>query len=181
MRHIFHKNLHKLYELIDRLWTFRLQIFIFLHIFHLLVQFEYQRYELLFIRVVILVKFYDPFLQNVKQRINAIIVRLLLKASGKARISSFPSCRSWSFRSKVSFGLFQRRCRQRTTRSCVPLWRRSKNWCLLVRWSARHWCHTTGRSCRCSTCSRTRGWTLATRSTTRRGRTRTWLSLFNKL
>ena len=87
MRHIFHKNLHKLYELIDRLWTFRLQIFIFLHIFHLLVQFVYQRYELLFIRLVILVKFYDPFLQNVKQRINAIIVRLLLKASGKARIN----------------------------------------------------------------------------------------------
>jgi len=64
VRHIFHKNLHKFYKFTDRLWTFRFQIFVLFHIFHLVVQFEYQRYELLFIRLLILVKFNDPFLQN---------------------------------------------------------------------------------------------------------------------
>ena len=54
--------LHKLCQLVDRLRALRLQILIFLHIPHLMMQFHYNASELFLIGLLILVEFDDALL-----------------------------------------------------------------------------------------------------------------------
>lgn len=74
---------YKLDKLCNRLWAFGVKILILLHISHLLMQLDHNRYELLLISLLSLVKFNDPLLEYIEQRVDAVIVSLFLETSGK--------------------------------------------------------------------------------------------------
>lgn len=85
--HIFLISLDKLNEICDCLWTFGIQIFIFLHGSHLLVNPHHKPDEFLLIHLLVLIKFDYSFLQNIQKRVDTLIVGLLLKSGGEAWIN----------------------------------------------------------------------------------------------
>lgn len=77
----------KLDELVNWLWTFRIQIFTFLHIAHLMMKFDDETDELFFVCGIALIELDDALLQNVEEWVDAVIVCFFLKAGCKAWIN----------------------------------------------------------------------------------------------
>ena len=96
---------------------------------------------------------------------------------------------SWSKETQTNFCQFyhswsfplRKRSRPRILRSFARHWKRFRSWFCQGKWSEKLWFLTTDRFFQCLTCLRTRDWTLGTRLTTHRERTRICQNWFKRL
>ena len=77
-------DVHELDEFRDGLRAFGLEILIFLHVAHLLMQLQHHCDEFLLVCGFCLVEFDDPLLEDVEEGVDAVIVGFLLETGGEA-------------------------------------------------------------------------------------------------
>lgn len=70
----------------DGVRAFGFQVLALLHVPHLLVELGDEGDELLFVSAFVLVELDDPLLEDVEERLEAVVVGLLLEASGEPRV-----------------------------------------------------------------------------------------------
>lgn len=70
-------------ELSDGSRSLRVQIFALLHVLELLMKLRDQSDEFIFFGLFAAVELDDPLLQDIQQRVHAVVVGLLLRAGGK--------------------------------------------------------------------------------------------------
>lgn len=85
--HIFVHVLKELDEFCDCLRALGVKVLAFLHIAHLMMELDDKVGELVVVSGVILVELDDSLLEDVEERVDAVVVGLLLEASRKARVN----------------------------------------------------------------------------------------------